>query len=270
MPDTPKTKDDKWEFEDYAYTITAILVGFLLVVPEILYSQWGIIFMGGSMSGGEVAEQITYGVRAWRINELRALSPMLFLSTTALCFIYDAVEARRTGGYRGSLFTYTYEGLVEDAIYMTITTVMVFGAVLMGSMYISWLAGPITWGLFMVIWPLVKKTSRTETEEPIPWGLLGIFAFGIFAEVLTGAWVAFPLAWLVICAVKLIRVLRAGLPTIDDVFDALYFAFSVLLMAAGIIFGSWVASWTAFIVALVLCWMLSKFGRYKKQRDQAQ
>jgi len=301
--DTNKIKnDDKWDFSDYAYTITGILVGFLLVVPEILYSQFGISILGGSL--GNVAPELIEGLdegqnlRTWSINELRAISPLLFLLTTSIVFFQEAITARRTGGYKGSMFTHTFESLFEEAIYMTITTIMVYGAVLYGAMYASWLAGPITWILFIFIFPLVKvksmkngsaqaknanastrfvapgetdselihekKKSNNTGEERTPWLLLLIFVIGIIAEVVTGAWVAFPMSWLIICAIKLVSTIRKGNHTIDTVFDILYYAFSVILMAAGIFRGLWIASWTAFPLALLLCWIISKFGRFKK------
>ena len=267
-------KDEKWDFSEYAYTITGILVGFLLVVPEILYSQFGISILGGSM--GSITPAVIegledgYGSSGWTLSELRALSPLLFLLTTTIVFFQEAIVARKTGGYKGSMFTHTFESLFEEAIYMAITTVMVYGAVLYGAMYASWLAGPITWVLFIFIFPLVRKKDSGEDKAAMPWFLLFIFVVGIVAEVITGAWVAFPLAWLIICAIKLVGTIREEDKTIDTVFDIMYYAFSVILMAVGVGMGFWIASWTAFPIALFLCWVISKFGRFKKAKDDVQ
>jgi len=260
-------KDKKWDFSDYAFTITGIIVGVLLVVPEILYSQFDISILGGSLSN--VAPELVEGIEDgrglnwWSINQLRPLSPMLFLLTTTIVMFKDAFDARKSGGYTGSLFTHTFESLLEDAIYMAITTIMVYGAVLVGAMYASWLAGPITWILFIFIFPLVRKKSSAD-EVKTPWMLLLIFAIGIIVEVITGAWIAFPLTWLIICVVKLVDTIREKNNSINTIFDAIYYAFSIILMAVGISLDFWIASWAAFPIALFICWVLSKFKRFKK------
>ena len=255
-------KDEKWEFADYAFTITGILVGFLLVVPDVVYSLFEISILGGSL--GDIG---TIGYGAWTFNQLRALSPMLFLLTTTIVYFQEAIVARKTGGYKGSMFTHTFESLFEEAIYMAITTIMVYSAIFTGAMYASWLAGPITWILFIFIFPLVRKKSGDEDEFKPPWLLLSIFIIGIIAEIITGVWIAFPLSWLIISAIKLVETIREKIKIIDDVFNVLYYAFSVILMAIGIGLNHWIASWTAFPVALVICWVLSKFGRFKKKKE---
>jgi len=264
-------RQKKWEFADYAFAITGVIIATLLVLPELLHSIFDINFLGGSLN--EVTLDIaaiveTENISRWSIHELRAMSPMLLLATTAICFIHDAAVARKTGGYKGKVFTHTFETLLEDAIYMTVTAVMVFGAVLLGSMYISWLAGPITWVLFILIFPLVRKRrGKTDVFQP-PVILLCAFAIGIIIEVVTGAWVAFPLAWMLICAVKLVgafRTLKRRPSSLNAVFDMLYYLFSVVLMAVGVAADFWVTSWAAFPVGMVICWILSKFGKYKKE-----
>ena len=261
-----KKKKEKWAFEDYAFVFTGFLVGFLLVVPEILYSEFGITILGGSMGNGDdLAYVFSLGASGWTITELRAISPMLFLLTVTVCFIHDAVEARKTGGYQGSVFTYTYESLVEDAIYMVITTIMVYHGVLSGAMYASWLAAPVTWVLFMVIFPLIKR--RNDPETAIPWTMIAFFVFGLVVELITRLWIAFPLTWLVICAVKFVAALRIpGKHTVDTIFEVLYYAFSVIVLAVGLITGSWIMSWTAFLVAMIICWVLSRFKRFRKEK----
>ena len=258
--------DDKWDFADYAYTITGIIVGVLLVGPELMESFFNISFLGGSL--GNVASGLVEGLEdgriMWTLAELRAFSPMLFLLTTTIVFFQEAYVARKTGGYTGSLFTHTFESLFEEAIYMAITTVMVYGAVLFGAMYASWLAGPITWILFVFIFPFVKKKAPGDSEIDLPWILLLIFAVGIVAEVITQAWIAFPLAWLVICAVKLVDTIREYDRSPDEFFNILYYVFSVVLMAVGLMLNYWIVSWAAFPIALFICWVLSKFGMFRK------
>ena len=270
---TNTEKNEKWEFEDYAFVITGIIVGFLLVVPEILYSQFGISILDGSLSDvGDMFEGLDdgQGANMLDIGALRALSPMLFLLTTTLCFWKDAIDARKSGGYKGSVFTHTFESLFEDAIYMSITTIMVYGAVFFGAMYASWLAGPITWVLFIFIFPLVRRNkdkNENSEENKLPWILLLIFVAGIVTEVLTGMWIAFPLSWLIISVIKLVDVFRAKIFTVDTIFDILYYSFSIALLAVGMALDFWITSWMAFPIALFICWILSKSKRFKKVEE---
>jgi len=264
-------KDSKWEFEDYAFLITGIIVAFLLIVPEILYSQFGINILGGSLSeyaqaGSGDLEAGSGGIDL-SITRLRALSPLLFLLTTTIVFIYEAYEARKTGGYEGSLFSHTFESLLEDAIYMTIMTVMVYTTVLTDAMYASWLTGPVSWVLFVFIFPLLKKKSSSE-DSGIPWFLLCVLLAGVVVELFTRAWIAFPLSWLIICGFKFVGILKAKITTLDTVFNLLYYAFSIILMTLGIAINLWVTSWIAFPIALLICWILSKFGRFKKDKTK--
>jgi len=267
-------KNNEWDFSDYAFTITGIIVGVLLIVPEILYAQYGISILGGNLSS--VAQELVEGVEDGQslnvlsVNQLRALSPMLFLLTTTIVFFKDAFDARKSGGYTGSLFTHTFESLLEEAIYMAITTIMVYGAIFTDAMYISWLAGPITWILFIFIFPLVRKKNSSIEEADTPWLLLFIFLIGIIVEVITGAWIAFPLTWLIICAIELVALIREGNYSIDKVFEIIYYAFSVILLAVGISLDHWIASWAAFPTALFICWILSKFRKSKKAEADKQ
>ena len=252
-------KDEKWDFSDYAFTITGILVGVLLVGPEIFYNQFGISILGGSLSDvgpGFAEERLS-------LNELRALSPMLFLLTTTIVYFEEAYTARKTGGYKGSLFTHTFESLFEEAIYMAITTVMVYAAVLNGTMYMSWLAGPISWILFVFIFPLVRKKDDDLEKSDKPWLLLVLFAAGLVAEIITGAWIAFPVTWLIICMVKMTGEIREYDRTPDSALNIMYYAFSIIMMAVGVGLGMWLTSWAAFPIALFVCWVLSKVGVVK-------
>ncbi|MCL2391265.1 MAG: hypothetical protein FWC66_01490 [Oscillospiraceae bacterium] len=274
MDNKNTNKSDKWDFDDYAFTITGILVGVLLVVPEILYTSFGISILGGGFSNAasEIFEGLDdgFGVNFRNIYELRSLSPLLFLLTTTICFFKDAIDARKSGGYKGSVFTHTFESLFEDAIYMAITTIMVYGAVLFGAMYASWLAGPIAWILFVFIFPLVRKDNNSAEAVKMPWLLLLIFLSGIIVEAITREWIAFPLSWLIICVFKLVGIFRAKIFSTDAVFDILYYTFSIALLAVGMILNSWLVSWVAFPVALFICWIMSKFKRVKNTETTRQ
>jgi len=267
-------KDGKWEFEDYAFTMTGILVGVLIVVPELLYNYLGISILGGGIdyASQELFEGMSggYGIRDWNLNELRFLSPMLFLMTITVCMFKDAIDARKTGGYTSSVFTHTFESLFEDAIYMGITTIMVYSAVFFGAMYASWMTGPIAWILFVFILPLVKKDNdNTDEKTNMPWILLFIFIAGIVVEVITREWIAFPVSWLIICVLKLIEILKEKAVSTNAVFDILYYAFSVVLLAVGVTLDFWMVSWAAFPIALFVCWVMSKFRRFKKKEENS-
>ena len=118
MESNKTDRGDKWDFSDYAFTITGIIVGILLVVPEIMESHFGISILGGSLSNTVpmLVEGLEYSHvhNVWNFNQLRALSPMLFLLTTTIVFFKEAFDARESGGYTGSLFTHTFESLLED------------------------------------------------------------------------------------------------------------------------------------------------------------
>jgi len=261
-----KNDDDKWEFSDYAYLITGIIVALCLVIPDIIYSMFGISILGGSL--GTLEDGL--------LKQFRTTSPLLFMLTTAIVFIVDAIEARKSGGYKGSMFTHTFETLVEDAIYMSISTILVYGTAFTDTMYASWLAGPITFVLFIFIFPMVRKKSAVTGEastyntgeDAIPWFLLLILIAGVIVEIITQAWIALPFSWLVICVFQLVYAIRERITTIDHVFDVLYYLFSIILMAVGLIINYWVTSWIAFPFALLICWILSKTGKYKTPKRE--
>jgi len=258
MQSNNKIEDkQKWNFADYAFTITGIIVGVLLVGPELLESWFGINFLGGGFGDSFDANELEYAMTSgrWTLTQLRSLSPMLFLLTTTIVFFKEAFDARIDGGYQGSLFNHTFETLLEDAIYMAITTIMVYSAVFFGSMYISWLAGPITWILFIFIFPIVKQKSD-KAEMPLL--LLTIFAIGVIVEIITGAWIAFPFSWLLICTIKFGITIREKIKSIDDFFNFLYHAFSVILIAVGLVFNVWFVSWMAFPIAFLICWIVKR------------
>ena len=272
-PQTDNTEDnneDKWDFSDYAYTITGIIAGVLLVGPELLESLLNITILGGSLAdrGEALAEGLTYGLAYTGFDfSLRALSPLFFLITTSIVYFKEAFDVKKTGEYKGSMFTHTFESLFEEALYFTVTTIMLFSAILFGAMYISWLAGPITWVLFIFIFPLFNRASESDETAKIPWQLLFVLIAGIAVEAYTGTWVAFPLSWLIICGANFIETVRKGDRSLDTIFNAIYYAISVIMMAVGIFLGNWLMSWAALIIALLICWVLSKFKNLRGARQ---
>ena len=266
-------KNDKWVFGDYAFAITGILVFVLLVVPEIMYAQFDIHFLGGSMSGQlpELLSELEHGqsFSVERVRQLRSLSPLLFLLTTTIVTFKDAFDAKKTGGYQGTIFTHSHASLFEDAIHMATVTIMVYAAVLANAMYISWLSGPITFVLFIIIFPFVRNKNSATDEVGIPWILLLLLVLGAIAGVIFRTWHAPAFAWLLICAVKCTKTIRKSNLSIDHIFDILYYAFSVILIGIGILFNFWITSWLALPLAIIICWILSKCGKYDAVNEKA-
>ena len=270
MNEHPSEKDagkEKWNFDDYAYTITGIVVGILVAGPIVLDTLLQIIFDIGIFDGilGGTAPVLSDWLEAEApgFNQYRFLTPVLFLLTTTICFFKDAIDARKSGGYSDSWFTYDFESLLEEAIYLALATITVFSSILVGAMWASWLAAPVSWVLFVFILPLVKKKNSTD-KIYIPWLCLFIFAVGIIAEIITGAWIAFPLSWLIICAIKLIGYIRKAESSLNTVYNISYSALSVIVIAVGIVLNFWLISWTPILIALLICWVFSKFKRFKK------
>ena len=265
MNEHPSEKNDdkeKWDFDDYAFTITGIIVGVLVFGPLLLDILLQVIFdlevFDGILSG--TAPVLTDYLQGYNF-----LSPFLFLVTTTIVFFKDAFYARRCGEFSDSWFTYDFESLLEIAIYLALTTITVFASIIIETMWASWLAAPISWILFVFVVPLVKKRNSAD-KIYIPWLCLFIFAIGIIAEVITGAWIAFPLSWLIICAIKLIGYIREAESSLDTVYDISYSTLSVIVMALGVFLNFWILSWTPLLIALFICWIFSRFKRFSKPR----
>ena len=260
-------KEEKWDFDDYAYTITGIIVGIVIVGPILIDVLLQVIFdlevFNGILSGTAPSLHDWLDTVDDRINMLRFTSPMLFLVTTTICFFKTALDARKSGGISDSWFTYDFESTLEFSIYMALATITVYSSILIDAMWASWLAAPVSWFLFVFVLPLVKNKNSTE-KIYIPWLCLIIFAIGIIVEIITVAWIAFPLSWLIICAIKLIGFIRKAESSLDTVYDISYSTFSVVAMAAGIVLNFWIFSWSPILIALFVCWIFSKFKGFKK------
>ncbi|MCL2201621.1 MAG: hypothetical protein FWB75_06610 [Oscillospiraceae bacterium] len=271
MGESEKKEREKWDFSDYAFTVTAVIVGVLLLGPQLLETLFGIGTDGQYIgdAAADFAERIEagQGVNIRDFNEMRMLSPLLFMVTASIVFIKDAVDARRGNVYIGKLFTYDFESLLEDAIYMAISTAMVLYSAISGSMYISWLAGPITWLLYVFVMPLLKKRDDSQPRAALPGFLLAVFAAGVILEAITQQWIAFPLVWVIICAFKAIGTIRHSERTLNDIYDILYYISSVILILVGMILDFWVTSWLALPVAAFICWIIQMF---KNRKDKKQ
>jgi len=232
----------KWTFADYAFTLTGVIVGLILLLPN-----WLDITIENEI-----------------FARLRWMSPFMFLVTASVVMIKDTVDAKKGIIVPGKLFTYEFEDLLEDAIYMSITTVMVLYAVFTESMYISWLAGPITWIVYVFLLPLLRQDDESGTAKAqLPVFLLSFFAAGIVIELLTGQWIAFPFMWVLICVYKAYGFIRGGEYSMNVLYNILYYVFSVVLIAVGLVWGFWVTSWLALPVSMVICWGVD---RWRKRR----
>jgi len=258
-----KKTAEKWSFADYTFTITGLIVGVFLVGPELLEALFDITLWGGSLSKIDldiVDSMQTGGIRS--VYQFRALSPMLFLIALTVTFAKDTIDAYQTGGYKDKLFNHTFETLLEDTIYVGVMTAMVYSSVFLNAMYISWLASPITWILFIFLVPLLRSKERIENIT-FPWLMLFILIGGAFFEMLIGGWFFFPLSWLIICVLKLKDAIVDENKSIDRLFNVSYYSLSVILMGLGVTINFWFASWSAFPLSFLICWLVSKTRKYK-------
>lgn len=245
---------ETWDFADYAYTFTGVLVGFLLVGLELISEFFGVSILGGPLNEVLVGERFTFA-------EFRALSPLLFLMTTVIVFAKETIDVRKSGSYTGAMFKHTFESLLEETIYMSVLTFMIFYGIITNGMYASWLASPVTWVLFVFLFPLLKQKEERKALV-VPWGMLGILMGGVLFEIVLGGWLFMPLSWLVICLIKLKDEVKVKEKSLDRSFNLIYYVLSVTFMGLGIGFDFWITSWTAFPVALVICWVMFKMGIY--------
>ena len=266
-PQEIDNEEEKWNFEEYAFAITGIVVGILLVGPVLLDILLQIIFdlevLDGILGGTAPSLEDWLEAGDSRFNEFRFFSPLLFLLTTTIVFFKDAFDTRKSGEYSDSWFTYDFGSLLETAIYLALTTITVFSSALVGAMWASWLAAPISWILFIFVFPFLKKKNSTDKSD-IPWLCLFIFVAGVIVEVITGAWIAFPLSWLIICAIKLFGYILKAESSLDTVYDISYSTLSIIVMALGIFLDFWTLSSSPILIALFICWIFSRFKRFRK------
>jgi hypothetical protein len=250
---------EKWDFDDYAFTITWIIVGILIVVPLLLDIILEIIFNIDAFSGvfvGEAPSLIDF------LHGYNFLSPALFLLTTTIVYFKAALDARKCE-YSDSWFTYDFESTLELAISLAISTLIVYISFFIDEIWASWLGAPIAWILFLVIVPFARKKDSTKKTN-IPWLCLIIFITGVVAEVITREWISLPLSWLAICAIMLIGHIRKAERSLDTVYDISFSILSIIAMVLGIVLDFWYISWSPILLALLLCWIFSKFKRFKK------
>ena len=254
------SEKEKWDFDDYAFTITGIIVGILVVAPLLLDILLEIIY------DMEIFDGIFTGTAPSLIDCLHGynfLAPSLFLLTTSIVYFKAAFDARKCGEYSDSWFTYDFESTLELAISLAISTITVYITFFIGDIWASWLGAPISWILFLFIYPFLRNKDSTEKTN-MPWLCLAVFVTGVIAEIITRAWIALPLAWLIICAIMLIGHIRKAERSLDTVYNIAFTTLSVIAMAVGVLFDFWHISWSPILLALLVCWIFSKFKNFKK------
>ena len=216
--------NEKWDFEDYAFTIAGIIFG-LPMLAGILIAVIDIGFNG--------------------IHRWWPFSWMSFMFAWSICAIKDVVDIKR--GTKKSDLEYA----AEYALYISITTVLLLIGIIIGQMQSSWLAGPIVFVLLTVIWPLLRN-SEDKGEAYFPTLPFILLLAGIVVEIIVGGWIAFPVSWILISAVKMYKTIRGRNVTEDIMVDIMYNAFTIILLATSLIWGSWVISWLAYPASVIV------------------
>jgi len=263
-----KADKSKWLFEDYVFAATGIIVGvgyFLLAYGAVNegYQDYGFL--------DDMIENIEAG-RGINIRDYRQWLPFsgfLFLLAWAICEYQVSFVAYREDKKDGS-----FGEALADALYITVTFVLLVIGVVTGVWYASWLASPLMWIGTIIVLKIAKKDENEgdviegDCKEPIPGKalFLAIFFIGIVVEVFTRAWLAFPLAWTAICALKVINIWRRGNLNESRVFELLYYFAGFVLLVVGISLGIWATSW----LALPVVYGISKiYGVITKHKTKA-
>jgi len=262
-------ENEKWDFEDYAYTIALVLFLAVMFLPNILGGLFYDGYFGDGISESvnqmtdSLAEMLRYerGIDPTDLRQWIPFSWMFFVLAYMVVAIKDVIDAK-TGaeGTEGKLLKY-----LDEALYAVVTVSILFRAIISGDWSGSWLAGPITWILFVFIGMLIKTPEEKE-KSPIlrDTGLLLIFALGIIIEAWSRTWVAFPVAWILICAIKAFGLIRQKHFTDDNIEDIFYYMLTVILISMGLIWSIWISSWTALPIVLVLSAVVNKVRQLRR------
>jgi len=233
-----ENKDEKWDFEDYAFTVATVLC----VVPIVL----GILIAVGDSYLG-AADEISFG----SIHRWWPFSWMSFMFAWSICAIKDVIDIKRRIN-EGDL-----KDSAEYALYVTATTILLLIGIVQGQMQSSWLAGPIVFVIFTVIWPVLRNTED-KAKSRLPIIPVIIFVAGVVLEVVLGGWIAFPVSWILISTYKLCEIIAKQKFSEDVVVDIAYHAFTIILLTTSLIWGSWVISWLAYPISVIIGKIISK------------
>ncbi|MCL2841304.1 MAG: hypothetical protein FWE05_11085 [Defluviitaleaceae bacterium] len=261
-----KQKEKKWDFEDWVFTIAGILFGVAMltlafgnrIVEYDYYEAYE--FMGDFVENIESGQ----GIDPTDFRQWLPFSWLLFLIAWALCEFKAVIDSLQGKEMEDSLATY-----LGDALYLTITIALLVIGIVSGTWYASWLAGPIMWVLTIIFLAILKKSDDDvevgDRKQPISGKaiFLIIFTLGIAIEILTQAWIAFPLAWVIICGLKVINMGCRGNLNESRVFDLLYYFASFALITIGLIWNFWFTSWLALPVVFILSKLYGKITARK-------
>jgi len=237
-----ENKNAKWDFEDYAFAVATVLFFALPIV--------GLVFVNHSIETLEENLLLAFDSNAVGIMNIHRWWPvswMFFMFAWSACTIKDVIDIKR--GVEGA--DNDLEDVAETALYISITTIMLLVGIIRVEFYSSWLAGPIVFVLLAVIWPILRNSEDKEKAyfPTIPFILL---LAGIVVEIVIGGWIAFPVSWILISAVKLYKTMRKCKFTEDFIVDIAYHAFSIILLSTSLIWGSWIISWLAYPISVII------------------
>ncbi|MCL2367199.1 MAG: hypothetical protein FWC75_09215 [Oscillospiraceae bacterium] len=234
-----ENENKKWDFEDYAFTIATVL----FLAPVII----GILIAIFLDNDGQ-----------WAVHRWWPFSWMSFMFAWSACEIKDVVDIKLKRGIARA--DNNLEEAAEHALYIVITTGLLLAGLIIGQMQSSWLAGPIVFVLLTVIWPLLRNQEDKE-KTSFPTIPVIILIAGIVAEVIIGGWIAFPVSWILISIIKLYKTIRKCKFTEDFIVDIAYYAFTIILLTTSLIWGSWVISWLAYPISVIIGKVMCKIKR---------
>ena len=244
---------EKWEFEDYAFTIAAVIffapiiiqIAFPIVMG-VLYESFGFTFAYGwadfEISFGDDG-QLPWFAFSW----------MSFMFAWLASEIYETYKARVK-----SAKEYAYQ--FETSIYIAVTIVLLIQSLLGQNWGGSWLASPITWVLFAIIRLFSRKLCEDRSKELLRTVLrMSVLAAGLVVDIAGGSWFAFPLAWIFLSLLELYDIARARTLR-EDLFDVLYSVFTVIFLVIALIWGLWITSWLGLPIAGAISKVVEKIS----------
>jgi len=247
--------DKKEKFENYAYIVATFLFVLIWIAPSYLGLDMyehrhrnpliqPLMEIVGMIEAG-------YGIDTRNIAHWRPFSWMAFVLAAIVVAIKDLFDAKNKTDE-------TRKILLRKAIYIVIVAALLFRGILTGSWNGTWMSGPVTWILFMLLWIFSgKPTKKGAWQTSKDLGLISIFVLGIIAEIWTQAWVAFPVSWIFISAIEVTGLIRKRNHTENNIYDILYHVFTIILISIGLIWNIWFTSWLALPIVAVLSKVIS-------------
>jgi len=248
--DNKEIESEKWDFDDYAFTIAWVLFAALPIIGILI----------GSLQAATLEDISDLNTGILSIHRWWPFSWIFFMVAWSACTINDAVNIKF--GEEGDL-----EDTAEYALYISITTIMLLVGIVRGNMYSSWLAGPIVFVLFAVMRPTLRGVQN-EKRSSFHVLVFIILIVGIIMEIVMGGWIAFPISWIIISAVKIYKTIRTCKLTEDILVDIIYNALSIILLVISLTLGSWIISWLAYPASVIIGKVIDriKMKKYNKKR----